>query len=81
MRTRSAAILVLDDYVRVLQCTDRLHFSLDTNNCQMPLMELRDKGETDETGREDPNRMVARINGGGQDWVRHDYRITFAWKV
>ena len=52
----------MDDYVEYYNI-DRLHFSLDTDNYEMPLMVFRSRRTTDETGQQDPRWMDADING------------------
>ena len=51
----------LDDYIEYYN-TDRLHFSLDTDNYETPLMAFRNRRATDETRRENPKWMEADIN-------------------
>ena len=51
----------LDDYIEYYN-TDRLHFSLDINNYETPLMAFRNKMATDETRRHNPDWMEADIN-------------------
>ena len=41
----------MDDYVEYYNI-DRLHFSLDTDNYEMPLMVFRSRRTTDETGQQ-----------------------------
>ena len=52
----------LDDYVEYYN-TDRLHWALDIDNYETPLMAFHNKAATDEIKRQDPKWMEADING------------------
>ena len=52
----------LDDYIQYYN-TDRLHFPLDMDNHEMPMMAFRNKTATGETRRHNPRWMEADING------------------
>ena len=52
---------ILDDYIEYYN-TDRLHFSLEIDNYEVPLMALRKK-ITDRIKHQNPNWMEADING------------------
>ena len=52
----------LDDYVEYYN-TDRLHWALDIDNYETPLMAFCNKTATDEMRRQDPKWMAADING------------------
>ena len=52
----------LDDYVEYYN-TDRLHWALDIDNYETPLMAFRNKTATDEIKMQDPKWMEADING------------------
>ena len=51
----------LDDYIEYYN-TDRLHFSLDMDNYETPLMAFRNKKASDEIRGKDPKWMEADIN-------------------
>ena len=51
----------LDDYVEYYN-TDRLHWALDIDNYETPLMAFRNKTATDEVKNQDPKWMEADIN-------------------
>ncbi len=53
----------LDDYVEYYN-TDRLHFSLDIDNYETPLMAFRNKRAADETRQQNSKWMEADINEG-----------------
>ena len=51
----------LDDYVEYYN-TDRLHFSLDNDNYETPMMAFCNKRVTDEIRQQNPKWMEADIN-------------------
>ena len=57
----------LDDYIKYYN-TDRLHFSLDIDNYETPLMAFRNKRATDEIRQQNSRWMEADIN-------RHDPQL------
>ena len=52
----------LADYIEYYN-TDRLHFSLDTNNYETPMMAFRNKKATAEIRHQNPKWMEDDING------------------
>ena len=52
----------LDDYIEYYN-TDRLHFSLDMDNYETPMMAFRNKRADEETRTHNPNWMEEDING------------------
>ena len=52
----------LDDHAKYYN-TDRLHWALDIDNCETPLMAFCNKPATDGMRRQDPKWMEADING------------------
>ena len=52
----------LDDYIEYYN-TDRLHFSLDMDNYETPMLAFRNKRADEETRAHNPNWMEEDING------------------
>jgi hypothetical protein len=52
----------LDDYIEYYN-TDRLHWALDINNYETPMMAFRNKAATGDVGRQYPKWMEAGIIG------------------
>lgn len=52
----------LDNYIEYYNI-DRLHWALDIDNYETPMMAFRNKAATDDVRRKDPNWMEAYING------------------
>ena len=64
----------MEDYVEYYN-TNHLHFSLDINNYETPLMASHTKKTTDEIRYRVPNGWRVTFVTGGQDGARHDFRI------
>ncbi|MCE2508318.1 MAG: IS3 family transposase [Nitrosopumilaceae archaeon] len=52
----------MDDYIEYYN-TDRLHWALDIDNYETPLMAFRNKAATDDIRSQNPKWMEADING------------------